>query len=286
MSLRLEVFCETALPGDEVGVGGEDAALGGWDASKALRLRPCEGEASLWACELPIPREGSSFKLAIFSGGNATWEPLEQNRIWPTLGLCEGTVFRTKFGEAAVRVELSAKQVEEEARRTRNLLDRKGSALQHDIDQKGANAYYHAHNRKFEVPEDAKVITGPGLITGGRPAILEVGGASLDTGASERIVWIKDYTWSDGSGKVKVYVPLEAGVLPNDNADSMVEATFASHSVDLTINARPRLRLKIDKLNAEIKPDTSLAKVEPAKSRVVLQLAKKRDNSWYSLTKK
>lgn len=33
----------------------------------------------------------------------------------------------------------------------------------------GENAYYFAHNRHFEIPEDAKIISGPGLVTGGSP---------------------------------------------------------------------------------------------------------------------
>merc|ERR1719486_1411338 len=104
-----------------------------------------------------------------------------------------------------IGIEASTAQIEEQARSYRDLEKRKGSALQQDLDRKGDNAYYFAHNRKFEVPEDAKVITGPGLITGGAPVLLEVG---ADTGGKEedKVAWLKEYSWADSGAKVKVYV--------------------------------------------------------------------------------
>lgn len=46
------------------------------------------------------------------------------------------------------------------------------SALRHNIETKGKNAYYYAHNRDFHIPQNAKVVTGPGIITGGAPQLL------------------------------------------------------------------------------------------------------------------
>lgn len=187
---------------------------------------------------------------------------------------------------ARISVEVSAKHLEANARATKRLEEREGSALQSNVDQKGENAYYYAHTRKFEVPEHAKVISGPGLITGGQPVLIEAGAMAVDASAEERTVWMKDYSWADSKGKVKVYIPVPEGLLPAEGAEELVEAEYAATQVDLTIKSKPRQRLRIEKLNAEIKVDACSTRVEVQKNRVVLQLAKKRETTWYNLTKK
>jgi len=213
------------------------------------------------------------------------WEPLQENRSWPTWELQEGTRLRTKFGSTATSVEVSAVHVEREARSCRDLNARAASALQENIDKKGGNAYYFAHNRPFEVPAEAKVVTGPGLITGGTPTLLELGSKRIDSEA-DRTVWLKEYSWSDSKGKVKVYVPVPEGILPEEGAEALVETNFTGNEVNLLINGKPRQALKIEKLNAEIQPDNCSVRVEAKRCRITLQLAKKKDTTWYSLTKK
>merc|ERR1719203_1681835 len=135
-----------------------------------------------------------------------------------------------RYGEARIRVEASEAHLAANAKSTiRDIEERKGSALQEDVDCKGENAYYYAHNRKFEVPEHAKVISGPGLITGGQPVLMEVGSTLVDPSVDERTVWMKDYSWSDSKGKVKVYIPVPEGLLPEENAESIVEAAYAAN---------------------------------------------------------
>jgi len=57
-------------------------------------------------------------------------------------------------------------------------------------------------------------------------------------------------------------------------------------NLDVTIMARPKQRLKIEKLNADIKPESCTTRVEAKKNRIVLQLVKKRETvTWYNLTK-
>jgi len=287
-TLNLEVACDASALGDQIGISGEDPSLGGWALEAAPRLTlsaSSEGASPTWRGHIPIPLGGSQFKLVLFKGSEVVWEPLAENRRFPLSGIGSGCTLRMKYGEARIGVEASASQLAENARKHRTLEERRGSALQEDVDCKGENAYYYAHNRKFEVPEHAKVITGPGIITGGQPVLMEVGTTTVDATADERTVWMKDYSWSDGKGKVKVYVPVPEGLLPQENAESIVEAAFTSHQVDLTINSKPRQKLKIEKLNAEIKVDECSARVEAHKNRVVLQLAKKRDTTWYNLCK-
>eukprot|EP00928_Gymnodinium_smaydae_P003280 TRINITY_DN11178_c2_g1_i3.p2 TRINITY_DN11178_c2_g1~~TRINITY_DN11178_c2_g1_i3.p2 ORF type:complete len:168 (-),score=28.44 TRINITY_DN11178_c2_g1_i3:55-558(-) len=163
--------------------------------------------------------------------------------------------------------------------------DRRGSAMESNLQTKGDNAYYYAHSRHFEVPEDAKVISGPGLITGGAPVLLEVGSGIAEAAVEERTVWLKDYSWSDSTDKVKVYVPLSEGVLPSEGATDLVESVFGQNKVDLVVKTTPRYKLTIERLHAELNTDSCSCRVEAHKSRIVLQLAKKRSTTWYNLTK-
>mmetsp|Transcript_52080 Transcript_52080/g.124002 ORF Transcript_52080/g.124002 Transcript_52080/m.124002 type:complete len:285 (-) Transcript_52080:100-954(-) len=284
MTICVEVTCETS-PGDEVVLCGEDAAIGAWDVSRGVRLQTTEELYPRWSCSLSVPSSSTEFKFVKISGGTQTWEALEANRRWPSAALHEGSALKMAFGEPKIGVELSPAKIEQEARKTKALAERSNSALQQNIDHKGDNAYYFAHNRHFEVPEDAKVITGPGLITGGAPTLLEIGTTKVDDEA-DRTQWLKDYSWSDHGTKVKVYVPVPDGALPAEGADDVVEATYTAANVDLMIKSKPFRRLKIDKLNAEIKPESCLTRVEAQKCRIVLHLSKKRETTWYSLTKK
>lgn len=282
--INLEVECETG-PQDELCVAGADASLGGWDLSLALKLN--RNEATKWSVEVPIPAFGTEFKLVLLKvGGEPAWEPFPENRRFPTHGLGSGSVLRTQYGQPRMAVEASTSHIEANAKVFKKLEQRQGSALQSNVDQKGENAYYYAHTRKFEVPEHAKVITGPGLITGGQPLLLAMGAMEVDATEEERTVYLKDYSWADSNGKIKVYVPVPEGLLPAEGADSLVEASFEISQVDLTIKCKPRQRLRIEKLNGELKVEACTTRVEAHKNRVVLQLVKKRDTTWYSLTKK
>jgi len=275
------------VPNGDIAVVGSDATLGEWDPSKGTRLVRSKEEPSVWRGMIALPTPESEFKLVIFeAGGNFEWEqlPSNANRVFPSRGVHNGCGLRMKFGVPRIEIKASAEHIEANARATRKIDERQGSALQENLDRKGENAYYFAHSRSFEVPPDAKVISGPGLITGGAPVLLEAGRV-LDS-EEDRTVWLKDYSWSDGTNKVKVYVPISEGVLPSENPDGVVECEFSMTQVDLTINCKPRRRLRIDKLNGELSTDKCAARVEAHKNRIVLQLAKKRETAWYNLTKK
>jgi len=165
-------------------------------------------------------------------------------------------------------------------------VDKSESALHQNIAGKGQNAYYFAHNRHFEIPDDAKIVSGPGLVTGGPPQLLTQGERVL--AEEDRIVYIKDYSWADCGAKVKVYIPcdgLAAAAGEEGGVESLARASFDKMGLVLDIAVAPMQRLKLEKLNAEVKPDDCKVKVEVAKSRVTLILAKKRETSWYSLLK-
>eukprot|EP00434_Breviolum_minutum_P037383 symbB.v1.2.033146.t1/scaffold4078.1/size45081/2 len=176
------------------------------------------------------------------------------------------------------------------------------TALRQNISQKGENAYYFAHNRHFEIPEDAKIISGPGLVTGGSPEKIQDGGAALikEERIDDLLKRIQDYAWADAGSKVKVYIDVE---LPANASEETASATFDTRSFVLDIAGQPwrwvdgyclnrcqrpawgpgPRKLKVDKLSADIKADESKVRVEAAKGRVTVVLAKKRDSIWRSL---
>jgi len=128
-------------------------------------------------------------------------------------------------------------------------------------------------------------LLGPGLTKAGKfPTLIEAG-AEIASEA-DRTVQLTDYSWSDSTNKVKVYVPIPEGMLPPENADDIVHTEYQTSQVELTINCKPRQRLKIEKLNGELNVDACTTRVEAHKNRIVLQLAKKRETTWYNLTKK
>mmetsp|Transcript_129851 Transcript_129851/g.375936 ORF Transcript_129851/g.375936 Transcript_129851/m.375936 type:complete len:285 (-) Transcript_129851:168-1022(-) len=282
MALNFEVSPE-GLPDGEVLVVGADEALGAWDVARAVRLT-CQGAAVAWTGSVALPSPESEFKLVVRRpDGAVEWEPLSNNgnRRFPARGVHNGCTLRMQFGSSRIAIQASPEEIEANARAVRRMEDRQGSALQENVNTKGANAYYFAHTRTFEVPPDAKIISGPGLITGGAPVLLEAGHA-LDLPEQ---IWLKEYSWSDSKDKVKVYVPLPEGLLPPDGADSLVEFEYDASRVALTINTRPKRKLQIDKLNEEINVEKCTGRVEAHKSRIVLQLAKAKSREWHKLTK-
>jgi hypothetical protein len=161
-------------------------------------------------------------------------------------------------------------------------VDKSGSALHQNIARKGQNAYYHAHSRDFVIPADAKIISGPGLVTGGPPQRLveeDSSNATILT-ADDKVVWLKDYSWADAGAKIKVYVPIEG---LDAIVEEQVSAQFDKRSAVLSVAASPCRRLRLPKLNGTIDTDTSKVKVESAKGRVTLMLVKKDPAAWHSL---
>jgi len=159
------------------------------------------------------------------------------------------------------------------------------SALWQNIAEKGHNAYYFAHNRHFEVPANAKIRSGPGLVTGGPPVKIDSEGASLND--AKEALPIKDYSWAEsGASKVKVYVTFSQEALGDKElCEDLISVHFGEYEVTLEAATAPRRRLQIDKLNAEIVPEDCKIRIEAQKNRVTLVLVKKRPNTWCDLTK-
>lgn len=113
-------------------------------------------------------------------------------------------------------------------------LPREESALGQNRAKKGDQSYYYAHGENWNVPQNAKVLSGPGLVTGGPPRKIEpatgheLGGSDEDAAAAEALAELRSqivrlekelidargggvgriskYSWVDEEAKVKVYL--------------------------------------------------------------------------------
>lgn len=165
------------------------------------------------------------------------------------------------------------------------------SALWHNIAEKGQNAYYFAHNRHFEVPDNAKIRSGPGLVTGGPPVKLSgqdlVNASLVDAKGNSEALPIKEYSWAEsGDSKVKVYINFSQEALGDKElCEDLISTTFDDYEVTLYAETIPRRRLQLQNLNAEIVPEDCKVKIEAQKKRVTLILAKKNKKEWSDLIK-
>eukprot|EP00389_Voromonas_pontica_P002066 GDKH01003085.1.p1 GENE.GDKH01003085.1~~GDKH01003085.1.p1 ORF type:complete len:215 (-),score=13.56 GDKH01003085.1:372-1016(-) len=153
------------------------------------------------------------------------------------------------------------------------------SALRDSVAQKGENSYYYAHAKKIQVPEGAKVVEGPGLVTGGPPRLIERSVSTKSTGAG-RWTAIKNYSWCDETATVRVYVPLDQ--LPAGVASEDVSCEFLEKSATLRVvtSSGPQL-LKMDSLYGEIVPEASTFRL--TKTKITLTMKKKSEYSWFQL---
>lgn len=158
------------------------------------------------------------------------------------------------------------------------------SALQSNLEEKGDNAYYYAHRRQFEVPADAIVRQGPGLVGGGAPELIKGSSKPTNAGSEQHISWIRDYSWADAGQKVKVYIPVPQDILEAGSADQ-VDVQFRQGSCELSVMSSPQRKFKLDRLFSDINPDKCSVRVEPRKARVVLVLSKQVDLAWPELLK-
>jgi len=179
---------------------------------------------------------------------------------------------------------MSDSESELQQSRSSSSVPRADSKLFNSIDTYGTNSYYYAHNREFVVPEDAKIVEGPGIITGGAPVKLGEG-APISVSVIRRK--IERYSWCDDESKVRVYID-DSNILPLISESSeRVSCTFDSQSFNLEIKVSDRevYAFNGSELSEEIDPASSTFKVSLGK-RVTITLQKKNpDTKWHNLRK-
>lgn len=84
---RINAVCASTQPGQVLALVGSDPALGAWDAAKALHLSTSAETFPTWSVDVPTLDAGVEFKLIMKSAdGLVTWEPVESNRVWASVG--------------------------------------------------------------------------------------------------------------------------------------------------------------------------------------------------------
>ncbi|CAE7616322.1 unnamed protein product [Symbiodinium microadriaticum] len=148
------------------------------------------------------------------------------------------------------------------------------SALRQNIQSKGENAYYYAHNRQFEVPPEARVISGPGLVTGGPPVKLEVEAGQFEQSSERQVHTLRNFSWTDDGTKVKVYVQLPPDVLQDV---SQVTCDFAPRRlhIQVTPTSGAVYVCKVEPLYSDIVPETSSFRTNVEKAKVSVAMQKK-----------
>ena len=100
--------------------------------------------------------------------------------------------------------------------------EKKMSALEYNIKNKGETSYYYAHKNKFEKSEqqsEAQTVTGPGIITGGDPILLQSEKKKVEVLKEPKK--ITEYMFYDDIkyAVVKFILPKEAEFITEDNLE-------------------------------------------------------------------
>ena len=150
------------------------------------------------------------------------------------------------------------------------------NALLGNIKKKGENSYYYAHApRQLENLEEAKVVEGEGIVTGGPPKLIMRHDSKAELTAVSNI---RNYSWADHDTKVTVYVEFEENVEENK-----VSCSFESKKLELAyvLNNTETKRLILSRLSKNIDPEASTFRVR--KNKIIIHLKKASEGSWSKL---
>jgi hypothetical protein len=150
------------------------------------------------------------------------------------------------------------------------------NALLGNIKKKGENSYYYAHApRPTDNLEEAIVLEGEGIITGGNPVLIKRQDSTVDM-ASVSI--IRNYSWADSDEKVSVYIQFDHEV---DSSKVTCDFQTRAFTFTYTVNENEVRKLCIRKLCNDVDPDKCAIKYR--RQKVIINLHKASSGSWYKL---
>ena len=160
------------------------------------------------------------------------------------------------------------------------------SALEYDIKHKGENSYYYAHKGRFEEKKtdpNAQTITGPGIITGGDPILLQTEKRTIEKIKEPKTISKYIFYDDDKFAVVKIDLPKDA----EDIEDENLEFDFQKKSFNLKIKLPngDKYIFKVTKLYLAIDPEKSSVKLLKNKKMIKVNFAKVEiDEEWSKLT--
>jgi hypothetical protein len=162
--------------------------------------------------------------------------------------------------------------------------DKNVSALEHNIKTKKENSYYYAHAYKFDnksATEQAKTISGPGIITGGDPVLLQKVVKPVEV-LKEPKKFTKYIFYDDEKNVVvKIDLPEEC----KEVTEECLNVNFGERSLDLRVNVpnSDPYFYTVKKLFQKIVTDQSSIKI--VKGKIVITLRKtNEDEEWSKLS--
>jgi hypothetical protein len=173
-------------------------------------------------------------------------------------------------------------------------------AVQNSMSTKGDSSYYFAHNRKSDLTEEQRIVSGgvPQKIAEGETQAIPTTEAmplsaamfdefSEEPGRPRKA--IKNYAWGDEKEVVKIYISKEgepeAIEVAGDGKSGQCEAKFLPKALRLIVHG-PQLDLcfLVERLYYEIIPEESSIRVSRDK-RITITLKKKENFTWLKLIK-
>lgn len=163
------------------------------------------------------------------------------------------------------------------------------SLLEENIRTKGENAYYYAHksyvDSKNENLQKGQVVSGPGIITGGDPVLLEV----KEKKEKEIIVENKKFTkylFIDDGDKVQIKIEVPEEFINKLSLDIIV-ADIKERSINLTCDFGDKnvYYFVVKKLCKKVKSEESKVKLSKDNKKIIITLKKvDEDDEWEKLT--
>lgn len=150
------------------------------------------------------------------------------------------------------------------------------NALLSSINRSGENSYYYAHApRQIDNLENAIVIEGEGIVTGGIPRLIHSNSAPQ---LEIKIHNIRNYSWADEDDEVTIYITLNEQVNPD-----RVECHFDTRALEVSYNKSEIEihKLRIPKLNEAINVEQSKFRVR--RNRITVVLKKSTSAAWSKL---
>ena len=165
--------------------------------------------------------------------------------------------------------------------------DKNVSLLEENIKTKGENAYYYAHKRIVEdrnnQGQQGKTITGPGIITGGDPVLLDVSSKPVETIKENKKFTKYVFMDDDEQATIKIEFPEELkGSVEIENCSCV----FTEKTMDIKVSTpgKDTYYFSVKKLHKKVIPDECKYKLSKDKAKLIVNLMKKdAETEWEKL---